>query len=216
MTGIPMCGRFLRLLGMTISTTPARPIRPAARSDVDHIASILATAFFPDPVFAWCLPDPARRATVLPGFFGLVAEALLAHRQVHLTSGGAALWVPPGVPPIAEADASVFEERLAQLVGQDAERTFAIVELLGAHHPVEPHHYLWFLGVRPEAQGQGVGSALLTWTLAAADVEGQPAYLEATSPHNRRLYQRHGFEVMDEISVDGCPPLWPMWRSPSR
>jgi hypothetical protein len=43
---------------------------------------------------------------------------------------------------------------------------------------------------------------------------GVPAYLEATSEHNRRLYARHGFEVVGELSADGSPSLWLMWREP--
>jgi hypothetical protein len=35
-----------------------------------------------------------------------------------------------------------------------------------------------------------------------------------TSEHNRRLYGRHGFEVVGELSADGSPSLWPMWREP--
>ena len=38
-----------------------------------------------------------------------------------------------------------------------------------AHHPkAPPHAYLWFLGVRPDAQGLGVGSRLLAAGLATA------------------------------------------------
>ena len=41
-----------------------------------------------------------------------------------------------------------------------------------------------------------------------------PAYLEATSEDNRRLYERHGFVIVDELAVAGSPPLWAMWRQP--
>ena len=76
------------------------------------------------------------------------------------------------------------------------------------------HHYLWFLGVRPAWQGRGYGSALLRAVLDDADRTGTPAYLEATSPDNCRLYQRHGFRVTGELTVAGGPSLWAMWREP--
>lgn len=41
------------------------------------------------------------------------------------------------------------------------------------------------------------------------------AYLEATSPLNRRLYERHGFEVTGEIQLPNGPAMWPMWREPA-
>jgi ribosomal protein S18 acetylase RimI-like enzyme len=83
------------------------------------------------------------------------------------------------------------------------------------HHPHQPHEYLWFLGVVPAAQGRGVGSALITPVLERADEAGYPAYLEATSPRNRALYERHGFRAGAPFAVAGGPPLWPMWRDPA-
>jgi hypothetical protein len=52
--------------------------------------------------------------------------------------------------------------------------------------------------------------------LDRADAEGMPAYLEATSPLNRRLYERHGFEVTQEFVLPKGPPMWAMWREPGR
>jgi GNAT superfamily N-acetyltransferase len=66
----------------------------------------------------------------------------------------------------------------------------------------------------PGAQGHGLGGALLAHTLRLADAAGEPAYLEASSTRSRVLYERHGFEVTGELSVDGSPPMWPMWRAP--
>jgi ribosomal protein S18 acetylase RimI-like enzyme len=201
---------------MSTSTITPIEIRRAGGADVDAVADVLAKAFFVDPVFRWCLPDESRRAAILHPFFTLVTSALLPYDDVHLTtSGGVALWVPPGQPPVPEGEAHRFGEGLGELMGADGERTFSIVELLEANHPAEPSHYLWFLAVRPAAQGLGVGSAMLSSTLADCDRNGTPAYLEATSPANRRLYERHGFVVLDEIAVADSPPIWPMWREPA-
>jgi hypothetical protein len=51
--------------------------------------------------------------------------------------------------------------------------------------------------------------------LSRCDAEGVPAYLEASSPRNRALYERHGFEVTQEFRVGAdAPPIWGMWRDP--
>ena len=197
---------------MTTLTSPT--IRVAGPSDVAAVARILADGFTDDPVFAWCIPDRDRRVAVLPAFFELVTNALLEHRRVHVAgSDGAALWVPPDQPPIAEADAPAFEAALTDLLGPDMERTAQIIELLESNHPTNiSHDYLWLIGVAAGSQGRGIGTAMLSWALSDVDAAMSPAYLEATSPRNRALYQRHGFEVVAEISVPGGPPLWPMWR----
>jgi len=68
------------------------------------------------------------------------------------------------------------------------------------------------IGVRPEWQGRGFGSALLRPILERCDRERLPAYLEASSPRNRALYERHGFAVVEEMRVSDSPPVWRMWR----
>jgi ribosomal protein S18 acetylase RimI-like enzyme len=83
-------------------------------------------------------------------------------------------------------------------------------------HPHDPHYYLPFIGVEPGWQGRGFGASLMRPVLERCDREGLPAYLEASTPRNRALYERNGFEVFEEFAVKGSPPLWQMWREPQR
>ena len=82
----------------------------------------------------------------------------------------------------------------------------------------EPNPYragfLQFVGVESEHQGRGIGSGLMVPILERCDREGERAYLDATNPENKRLYERHGFRAEDEYAPEGGPPLWPMWREP--
>ena len=204
---------------MTIPTTTndtTITIRPAGLADRRPISRTLAAAFQDDPVFSWCIPNPARRAHVLPELFELFAEAVLPLGVSELTADGtaAALWVPAGQSPIAEDRAESFTAAVFELVGDDAERTGAIMALLDEHHPATPHQFLWFIGVESATRGRGLGSALLASTLRRCDQQATAAYLDATSEHNRRLYERHGFVVTAERSVSGSPSLWAMWRDP--
>ena len=203
-----------RLGGMSETATETT-VRSAHVDDITVVARTLAGAFQDDPIFAWCLPAAERRAELLPACFELFARAVVPHGASEVTSDGraAALWVPEGTPPVTEADAPAFEARIAELLGTDGERTFSLMAAMEEHHPTSPHRYLWFVGVDPSAQGRGLGSALLRSALARCDADGAASYLEATSEHNRRLYERHGFEVIGELSVDGSPPMWPMWRA---
>jgi ribosomal protein S18 acetylase RimI-like enzyme len=193
-------------------------IRTASIHDLARVALALSRAFDDDPVFAWSLPDPDRRREVLPGFFTLFASAFQRHGHVHRTGDGtgAALWVPPGVAPVADDEADAFGAALEEVVGPDAKRTFIISELLDENHPHDPVWYLNFVGVEPAGQGRGVGSALLEHVLAQADRNAEPAYLDATSMRNRHLYERHGFVTTRELRLPDGPPIWPMWREPQR
>lgn len=198
------------------TSAPSDAVSPGGTHGVGPAVGVLAAAFQDDPLFGWCLPDPARRAQVLVPFFDAVVRAVAPERRLHLTAEatGAALWVPPGCAPVPDDREPDFEAELAELFGADGDRAFALMGMLAEHHPTEPTWFLWFLGVRPGQQGRGTGSQLLRAVLDRCDAEGTNAYLDATSEGSRRLYQRHGFEVVAERSTDGSPPLWAMWRRP--
>jgi GNAT superfamily N-acetyltransferase len=82
-------------------------------------------------------------------------------------------------------------------------------------HPAEPSWYLGLLGVDADRRSRGLGSALLRDTLAVVDLARQPAYLEATSPRNRVLYERHGFRHLADVPLPGGPTAYAMWRDPA-
>jgi ribosomal protein S18 acetylase RimI-like enzyme len=79
----------------------------------------------------------------------------------------------------------------------------------------EPHWYLVVVGVDPELQGQGVGSAIVRDGLALADRESKPCYLDTSERRNLAFYERLGFVVLEEaILGKGGPKAWAMRREP--
>ena len=192
-------------------------VRTVTRADGPAVSRALSGAFYDDPVFRWIYPDEGRRAGALPGFFDLFGEAIGRH-GVSLAVGdgvGAALWVPPGASVVEEGDGEAFGTALAALSPEDAGRLAVCNEVLESHHPSAPCWYLNLLGVAPDHQGEGVGSALLGAALARCDEAGEPAYLEATSAANRRLYERHGFRFVRDLPLPDGPSLAAMWREPA-
>ena len=200
----------------TPSTTPG-PTSPIFHPD-DHEAAVatLSAAFHHDPVFEWIYQDASHRRTAVPHFFSVLVEQFASRREVRTTVDvdGVALWLPPGEELLPEATAEPIVTELVEGAGQAAGRLAEAMEILDASHPHEPHWYLGFLGVQPAVQGLGLGSALMRSTLVGVDAAGEPAYLEATSADNRRLYERHGFEVVRELPLPGGPSLFAMWREP--
>jgi ribosomal protein S18 acetylase RimI-like enzyme len=194
----------------SMTTVRARPV------DVPTLSHTLAAAFQDDPVLSWIVPGAERRRALLPAVFEAFAQVYLSHDEAHLVGdgAGAALWAPPGVEPMSEAQERWFGERQVEILGEGADRAFALGERFEQHHPEQPCWYLQFMGVLPEQQGHGLGSHLLTTVLQRGDADGTPCYLEATSLDNRRLYERHGFEAVGEIVLPQGPAVWPMWRAP--
>ncbi|WP_020121781.1 GNAT family N-acetyltransferase [Streptomyces canus] len=72
-----------------------------------------------------------------------------------------------------------------------------------ALRPAEDGHWLEHFFIAPELQGHGLGSAVLRGVLARTDADGALVRLNVLQGSAaRRLYERHGFSVESEDSVD--------------
>jgi ribosomal protein S18 acetylase RimI-like enzyme len=202
-----------------VSDAPSRPppdpgLRPATAEDVQRLKTVLAEAFFDDPVFGWLMPEDSKRLARLRRYFGVdLRYFALPHGRVWTTSDltGAALSLPPGawrVPPRTTLlQGSAFGIHLSR-----AARIGAAMEWRHARELRGSHYYVRDIGVHPDSQGSGLGSALMRPTLERCDREGLPAYIEASNERSAALYERLGFEHLRELRVGGSPPLWLMLR----
>jgi ribosomal protein S18 acetylase RimI-like enzyme len=175
----------------------------------------VVSAFSADPAARWLYPDSARYREYFPSFVKAFAGAAFEHGSADCVQdySGAALWLPPGVHPDEKALVALLQRTIPE---RDQAEVFALLEQMDSHHPAEPHWYLPMIGVVPDKQGNGYGSALLRHALERCDSEDKLAYLESSSDKNIPLYERHGFEVLGTIQVGSSPPLFPMLRRPRR
>ncbi len=192
--------------------------RSATAADAPRIAAALAAAFYDDPIASWLLRDGSRRMRQLERGFGLFLRRLYLPAGECLTTehvAGGALWLPPGRWQASLAAQLRVLAGLAGISGRSFPRFLRYSRLLESKHPREDHYYLPYMGVEPGRQGRGIGTALLRPVLERCDSDRLPAYLEASSPRNRDLYKRHGFEVVEVVELEaGGPVHWLMWREP--
>ncbi len=198
-------------------------------SQIPEAAQVLAQSFWSDPAMQALFElfdEPERRRR-----FGLFFAATLA----ACTRRGWALAVrcedriaavgtiyPPGTYPLP------MWEQARLLAGgmlrggwlepntwrltRDMRRSFREVE---REHPTRPHYYLEWVGVTPERQGHGLGTALFETVLRRADSEGVGCYLETENARTLALYERLGFEVYKNKEVMGVT-TWFLWREPAQ
>jgi len=189
--------------------------------DAEALGDALARAFADDPGFAHVLPSDGDRTERLRVFFETELRSVALPRGLVWTTEelvGAAVWAPPGdwAVPIT---ASLREGR-AMLRAFGSRLPLALWSRIrmDAKHPKRPPHwYLAVMGVAPEWQGKGLGTALMRPGLDEIDGASLPAYLESSTLRSRALYLRNGFEVTGEWNLPrGGPPIWLMWRDSQR
>jgi GNAT superfamily N-acetyltransferase len=195
-------------------------VRKVATADLPRVVEAAARSFYEDPVFAWIFPDAARRLSRLERGFSLFARRVWFPQDESYTTDrliGGAFWMPPDTWHLSLLRQLLLLPAMAMIGRGDLSRLLRALNTIEAKHPHDPHYYLPVVGILPEWQGRGFGSALMRPILERCDREGLPAYLEASSPRNRALYERHGFAVVEETRLaKDSPPLWRMWRKPQR
>ena len=146
----------------------------------------------------------------------MVMPLIAGHGLVHAdtTVHGAAVWLAPSPPRPSSLQGAWRALRMLLTLRGSAGRAEALNATILPARIEEPHWYLALLGTEPSHQGRGLGSALLAPTLERCDQQGQLAYLESSKQANVPFYQRHGFEVVCELTVPGGPSVWPMLRKP--
>lgn len=68
--------------------------------------------------------------------------------------------------------------------------------------PEENIAYLWYIGVYPKDQHQGIGTKLLKQILAEADKDKHIVCLETSTRKNLSWYERSGFQIYHQIELD--------------
>jgi ribosomal protein S18 acetylase RimI-like enzyme len=193
-------------------------VRQATAADLPVISASLAKAFHDDPVMLHILPERLRSQPArLRGLMRIEAKSSLQYGSVWTTEDrqATAIWKPPnkwklgGVELLKQAPGTLAVLRGRVGVG------LSVLNMIEKQHPeTPPHWHLAVLGTEPAGQGKGKGSAVLQPVLDRCDRDGEGAYLESSKERNVPFYERHGFRVTEELTIEDGPTLWLMWRDP--
>ncbi len=196
-------------------------VLPVTHQSFQECARVLGQAFVDEPVSITVYPgfSAEKRQRNLTIDFATEMEVCVRRGfPLQVCENGkivaAAVFYQPGAYPLPAGEQMMIF--IKSVLGHDLydirpwARWLAEIDKI---HPAEPHYYLEYIGVEPEYQGQGLGSAILRHVTARADEEKAGCFLETASPQNVPLYQRFGFRVTDKKEIIGLP-AWFMWRDP--
>ena len=190
-------------------------VRAATPADWRQLGDITAESFADDPVNKWIFGN----SRAIKSAFTVLARDIYTKRgQCYLAGdGGAAMWCTSDMDrslstlPLLSLAAGVMRWGAKGAV----KRAITAGEVMDANHPHEPHMYLFTIGTRKAARGQGLGKKLIRPVLDAADRTALPCYLENSNPANTGFYMSHGFERLKLFELGpGSPPMEAMWREP--
>lgn len=183
-------------------------VREADPDDLDAAAQTLAAAFDGYAWTDWILPPEDRAERLREVQYLYLAHLALPHGLVLVTDDVAA--VAAVVPPVGAELPEEAERRVVELHGDRIAR-LAAVDL---PPPADPDAWtLATVGVRPDQQGRGLGSAVMGAALALLDERaGAGVHLETSDPRNVSLYERHGFVTSAVTEIPDGPTVWSMDR----
>jgi GNAT superfamily N-acetyltransferase len=185
-------------------------VRATTHDDVDASATVLAASFQDDPGAIVFLPDDAERAAIMPEFFRTFVAAALSEDADSVVVGdpieGVAIWFGPERhgPSQDAMGAHGFDAILERSRPDATGRLLAMLGEIEANHErlaTEPHLRLDFIGVLPDRQGSGIGTALIERGHRRADELGMACYLETFTEPNVRYYEGRGYRVVGEFVI---------------
>jgi GNAT superfamily N-acetyltransferase len=191
------------------------PILRAAPAQIPELAGVLARAFIADPMVVWPMVSDEDLEVRIRRSFELVDTLYAAAGWIYRAAGGLgvmALIAPDCSERSAEIDV-IVAGGMAGITPDGGERYARFWEWIEGCHPGERHWLLDQLAVEPQAQGRGIGSAMLRFALERASADGLPLFLETGLARNVTYYARFGFSVVRHADAPGGGPhVWFMRR----
>ncbi|EJD01505.1 uncharacterized protein FOMMEDRAFT_158657 [Fomitiporia mediterranea MF3/22] len=102
--------------------------------------------------------------------------------------------------------ANSHQEQVKRVIELQTKMKKLVEEKLG--DKTKSMYYVDLLATRPELQGHGYGTALLTAVLFAADLRGRSVYLLASNTTNVPFYESFGFATIGEVTLGESNPKW--------
>jgi ribosomal protein S18 acetylase RimI-like enzyme len=192
-------------------------VRTATPQDLAVVVETAARSLDGEAMLRWSFGQERFEERIRRHFAHYDGENL-RRGWIRLAAEGAgiAVWIPPDAREEHEAIGPAPPGEETDILSTHVDHHASFWGWVGAHEPDEPLYYLSHIGVMPERQGEGMGTALMRDGLAPVDRDGVPAWLETSKAANVTYYGSFGFRtVADEDAPEGGPHIWFMRRDPA-
>ena len=178
--------------------------------EIDKVADLLATAYYDDIFFKWCVPNDNERQKVVSDYYKIYigSRGCISHVAESIRGiVGATVWLPH------DTEEGIYKD-IEKIAGKNAPQFTSVAEKSHKNEPKNSFYQLVGFGVSKDNQGKGIGQELIKYHLNILDPLGIPTYLEASTPfHGDGIYGKFGYEPYGELMYfTNTAVLYPLYR----
>ncbi|HNP24868.1 MAG TPA: GNAT family N-acetyltransferase [Bacteroidia bacterium] len=176
----------------------------AKYSDKNLVIDILTKSFDTNQSVNYILKQDAKRIKRITALMDYSFEVCFVSGEVILSDDkkGCALVTYPDKKKTTLKSILLDVKLILSSVGlKNIKKTLAREAMINKMHPKQPMYYLWFIGVDPEHQNEGIGSILLDDIIEDSERKRRPIYLETSTVKNLPWYKKFGFQIYHELNL---------------
>ncbi len=199
-------------------------IRKIHEGEVDKAVGALVQAFYEDRLVCYMFPDSKFRKEFISWSYSRWIQLLMKFNTVFVENEvrGVAVCVSPKLFPHIPLSYQIRAGLLGTIPKLGLKnlwkplRVYWDSQRRTKNEVKEPSWILDILGVQPEFQGKGIGSALVQNLISLSNRDKVPAYLITHNEKNIVFYEKNGFKLLKkEYSLPKGPPTCSLIYNPS-
>ena len=192
------------------------------KKDIPKVGGVLADAFQHDPVWKKVFEGESKIDQKFCAFFETPIRYCLKYGEVYAITEnleGIAAWVPGDLADmtfwrVIRSGAIRSGMKMGVKLGKKMKPiSRQLKEDRKENMKGKLFVYLLIIGVASQFQGQGIGGKLLRALIEKSERMGIPLYLETELEDNVKMYERFGFKLVKQITLQTINlPMWEMVR----
>ena len=176
----------------------------ATRKDKHLVVKLLSKAFFHNKSVNYIIQQDQRKEQRIQSLMDYSFEYCCLFGEVFLSEDNkaCALILYPDKKKVTFTTILLDIQLALTAVGiRNIKKALSREAMINRIQPKGLTYYLWFIGVDPQHQHQGIGSRLLHEIVQDSEYKYRQLYLETSNLNNVPWYQQFGFTTYHEADV---------------
>ena len=177
-------------------------MREAELTDKGLVVDILTRAFEDNQSVNYLIPNDSRRLKRIRALMDYSYETCTLFGKVYVSDDkkGCALVSFPDWKKTTLKSLWLEVRLIFSAIGfGNISKAISREKEISKNYPTSGIYYLWFIGVSPDSQNNGVGNKLMQELLAESGRLKRPLYLETSTIKNIPWYKKFGLDVYGEL-----------------